>query len=523
MVFVHKGGIALVAASLCILFPPGVITAAVSATPAQTFLGVGGSGAWWPHDLFNFPDSVRQNLSSLLFSQAGLGLSNYRYNIGGGGVNVSNPVRAPETFYVSPGVYNWSADPQGIYFLQQAAAHGVPSLTAFVNSAPAAMTSGHASCNGAFVNGTGLEYGTYIADVISHWRAAGLMIGFISPMNEPDNNFGPSPCGQEGMMVSANQRAEVINGVYSALQTKGLQNTVGILADESSSLSLATSVITTWLPSVIDKARMLLVLHLLQFSILSQVAALVHHTYDFPTDASYLSYVNNVQMLFPGKATWMSEICCSLGSANGAGRGWSGGYDPTIGNALMFAGLVFQSFVLAGEPHYDASPPNYLGYRFWTLVSNQLGCSPLTSATCATTPNDNGWTDGMIYYDPSYATNKNFNLYLTKHFWTYKHFGNFVKPGTQRRPLTGSDVQQWMMAVSTPMTYSVLAMNPNATDSTLSLTFPDAVCALSAFRTSATEDFVTMGAATRPATGAAWLLPLKAMSLTTFTFDRGAC
>ncbi|KAJ6518249.1 glycoside hydrolase [Mycena vitilis] len=467
-----------------------VLAATVSATPAQTFLGIGGSGAWWPHDLFNFPDSVRQNLSSLLFSQAGLGLSNYRYNIGGGGVNVSNPVRAPGTFYVSPGVYNWSADPQGIYFLQQASAHGVPSLTAFVNSAPPAMTSGHASCNGAFVNGTGLAYGTYIADVIFHWRATGLLINFISPMNEPDNNFGRVL--HEGMMVSANQRAEVVNGVYSALQAKGLENTVGILADESSSLSLATSEVSTWLPSVIDKVA-------------------VHHTYDFPTDASYLSYVNNIKARFPGKATWMSEICCSLGSANGAGRGWSGGYDPTIGNALMFAGLVFQSFVLAGEPHYD----------FWTLVSNGIGCSPLTSPTCATTPNANGWTDGMIYYDPNYATNKNFNLYLTKHFYTYKHFGNFVKPGTQRQPLTGPDVQQWMMAVSTPTTYSVLAMNPNATDTTLSLTFPDTVCAVSAFRTSASEDFAAVAAATKPAV--AWLLPLKTMSLTTYIFDRKAC
>ncbi|KAJ7098512.1 glycoside hydrolase [Mycena belliarum] len=481
-------------ASVFVLAPSTAVAAAVSATPAQTFLGVGGSGVWWPHDLFNFPESVRQNLSSLLFSQAGLGLSNYRYNIGGGGVNVSNPVRAPETFYVSAGVYNWSADPQGIYFLKQASAHGVPSLTAFVNSAPAALTSGHASCNGAFVNGTGLAYGTYIADVISHWRAAGLMINFISPMNEPDNNFGPSPCGQEGMMVSANQRAEVINGVYSALQAKGLQNTVGILADESSSLSLATNEAATWLPSVIDK-----------------VAALVHHTYDFPSDASYLAYVNSMKTRFPSKATWMSEICCSLGSANGAGRGWSGGYDPTIGNALMFAGLVFQSFVLAGEPHYD----------FWTLVSNQLGCSPLTSSTCATTPNANGWTDGMIYYDSSYSTTKNYNLYVTKHFWTYKHFGNFVKPGSQRRPLTGSDVQQYMMAVSTPTTYSVLAMNPNSTASTLSLTFPDAVCATGAFRTSAGEDFAAVAVATRPA--GAWLLPLAAMSLTTFTFDRRAC
>ncbi|KAJ7898565.1 hypothetical protein B0H14DRAFT_2557061 [Mycena olivaceomarginata] len=76
-----------------------------SVTPAQSFLGVGGSGVWLPqgHDLFNFPEFVRWNLFSLLFSQTGLGLSNYRYNIGGGSVNVSNPCVPPETFYVASG------------------------------------------------------------------------------------------------------------------------------------------------------------------------------------------------------------------------------------------------------------------------------------------------------------------------------------------------------------------------------------------------------------------------------------
>ncbi|KAJ7443591.1 hypothetical protein B0H11DRAFT_1681412, partial [Mycena galericulata] len=128
------------------------IAATVSSTPAQTFLGIGGSGAWWPHDLFNFPDAVRQNLSALLFSERGLGLTNYRFNVGSGGVGVTNPVRAPDTFYVSPGVYNFSADPQGVYFMQQASAHGFPSVTAFVNSAPSQLTSNHENCGGTFVN-----------------------------------------------------------------------------------------------------------------------------------------------------------------------------------------------------------------------------------------------------------------------------------------------------------------------------------------------------------------------------------
>ncbi|KAJ7825711.1 hypothetical protein B0H13DRAFT_1488316, partial [Mycena leptocephala] len=60
---------------------------------------------------------------------------------GGAGVNVWNPVRAIEAFYVSHGVYNWTADAQGIYFLKQ-----------FVNSALASMMSG-GSCACAFVNG----------------------------------------------------------------------------------------------------------------------------------------------------------------------------------------------------------------------------------------------------------------------------------------------------------------------------------------------------------------------------------
>ncbi|KAF9494160.1 glycoside hydrolase family 5 protein [Pleurotus eryngii] len=454
----------IIASVLSLLIGP-TNGATVSSTPAQTFSGVGGSGAWWPMDLFHFPEAARQNLSDLLFSATGLGLSSYRWNIGGGGVNVSNPVRAPETFYVAPGVYDWNKDAQGVYFLNAAAKRGVPSLTAFVNSAPAPMTAGKTSCNSQFVTGSGAAYGTFLADVLSHFRGQGINISYISPMNEPDSSFGPSPCGQEGMQVVPNQRAEVVRELYKALSAKGLQGTVGILADESSSLSNARNEYASWLPQVIN-----------------QVAALVHHTYDFPSDDSYASYASNVRSLFPGKITWMSEVCCSLGNADGSGRGWSQGYDPTIKNALMFSGMVFQSFLVANEPHYD---------------------------------------DGLIYYDSQYAQNGNFQLYLTKHFWTFKHFGNFVKPGSQRHEITGSDANRSTLAVSTSTTYNIIAMNPGNSDTTLTLTFPDATCAGQAFRTSASEDFATVAGAAR--SGNNWVLSLRAMSLTTFVFNRRSC
>lgn len=95
--------------------------------------------------------------------------------------------RAPETFFVSPGVYNFSADPQGVFFLKKAAQASVPVLTAFVNSAPPDFTSNNRSCGGEIVNASIPGYAQYIADVVGYWRGQGVHITHISPMNEPDD------------------------------------------------------------------------------------------------------------------------------------------------------------------------------------------------------------------------------------------------------------------------------------------------------------------------------------------------
>lgn len=53
--------------------------------PAQTIIGFGASGAWWPDDVVGFSPASRALVARLLFDRsAGLGLSIYRYNIGGG-------------------------------------------------------------------------------------------------------------------------------------------------------------------------------------------------------------------------------------------------------------------------------------------------------------------------------------------------------------------------------------------------------------------------------------------------------
>ncbi|QRW05986.1 glycoside hydrolase family 30 protein [Ceratobasidium sp. AG-Ba] len=467
--------------------------AVVLSAPAQTFAGIGGSGAWWPHDLYQFPDSVRRNLSNLLFSQEGLGLSSYRYNLGGGGLGVSNPVRAPETFYVSKGVYNWSADAQGIYFLKAAAERKVPQLTVFVNSGPRDFTTNGLSCGGLFKNGTEAGYGQYIADTLDHIiHNMNIPVSYLSPFNEPDNSFGPAPCGQEGMQTDPNQRAAVIEGIYAKLAAKGLQNTVGIMADESSSLDRAQSEYPTWLSKVIDK-----------------IAVLCHHTYDFPTDARYQNYVNYAKSIAPTKLTWMSEVCCTMGEADGSGRGWSGGYDPTIRGGLHFATLMMQSFIVAGEAHYD----------FWTLVSNAIGCSPLSNPTCPYSINTDGWQDGLIYYDPDYATNKNYRLYVTKHYWTMKHFGNFLKPGSVRHVVNNTTTA--ILAVESKTTFALIAINAYGNPTTIPVSFQNTALSLKptgVYRTSASEDFASVGLPSY--TNGAWQLNLAPTSLTSWVFSK---
>ncbi|KAJ7625155.1 hypothetical protein B0H17DRAFT_1218879 [Mycena rosella] len=86
------------------------------------------------------------------------------------------------------------------------------------------------------------HYGTYLADALAHWLAAGISIAYMPPMNEPDNDFGPAPCGQESPRTGARRPS----GLSTALEPTA----VGILADELSALAHARAVDGASLPTI---------------------------------------------------------------------------------------------------------------------------------------------------------------------------------------------------------------------------------------------------------------------------------
>ena len=65
--------------------------ATVSAAAAQTMAGFGASGDWWVNPVQYFPAGAQQHIANLLFTRQGLALSQYRYNIGGGGAGADVP------------------------------------------------------------------------------------------------------------------------------------------------------------------------------------------------------------------------------------------------------------------------------------------------------------------------------------------------------------------------------------------------------------------------------------------------
>ena len=94
------------------------------------------------------------------------------------------------------------------------------------------------------------------------------------------------------MEVTPQQRAAVVNTLRTALDAQGLQS-VGIIADESSSAGNFLPEAAQWIPQVQAGG----------------LAAVCHHQYGFDSDAT-VAEMGAVGRNLSGVETWFTEICC---------------------------------------------------------------------------------------------------------------------------------------------------------------------------------------------------------------------
>ena len=173
-------------------------------TTYQTLESFGASGCWWSQymGLWDAPyndtgRTVREQIATLLYDRNfGIGLTNYRYNLGAGSADSGNGVysdvhRRAQSFETAPGEYDWGKDEGAVWFLQKVTELGAKEVVLFCGSPLERLT-----INGTaqMLQGQGKSnidpenyaaWAVYCCDVAEHFIEMGVPVKFISPINEP--------------------------------------------------------------------------------------------------------------------------------------------------------------------------------------------------------------------------------------------------------------------------------------------------------------------------------------------------
>ncbi len=180
----------------------------------QEITGWGTSAAWWAQIAGNSENA--EELAKLLYSEEGLGLNIYRYNVGGGEKDnpdtrlPGNEWRATESFLVyneetGEYEYDWTQDAAAQKMLDLSLSYGcIDTVVLFANSPHYSMTeSGSAAgsydentCN--LKDGCADDFAEYMCDIAEYFIGKGVPVKYISPINEPQWTWGGGWVGQEG-------------------------------------------------------------------------------------------------------------------------------------------------------------------------------------------------------------------------------------------------------------------------------------------------------------------------------------
>jgi len=211
----------------------------------QTIHSFGASDAWSAKFVGNWANLAKKNqIADYLFSldadsagnPKGIGLSLWRFNIGAGSYEqgdssgIADDYRREECFQNPDGTYNWSKQQGQQWFLNAAKQRGVKYLLGFACSPPVYMTANGKAC------GTGSpqfnlgssrfpDYADFLAQVCKHFQATGTPLDYLSPVNEPQWNWGTAN-NQEGTAASNTDIANFVKILGTDLQTNGVNTRV---------------------------------------------------------------------------------------------------------------------------------------------------------------------------------------------------------------------------------------------------------------------------------------------------------
>ncbi len=204
----------------------------------QEITGWGTSACWWAQAAGESENA--EELTKLFFSKEGLGLNVFRYNIGAG--EKENPDsrlsrdswRSTESFLVyneetETYEYDWNQDAAARKILDLALSYGcVDTVVLFANSPHYSMTVSGQATGGYTPAKSNLrkdaydEYVDYFLDITEHFIEIGVPVKYISPINEPQWDWGGSWVGQEGCHYELNEVVELAKKFALQIKERGL-------------------------------------------------------------------------------------------------------------------------------------------------------------------------------------------------------------------------------------------------------------------------------------------------------------
>ncbi|WP_297097003.1 glycoside hydrolase family 30 protein [uncultured Draconibacterium sp.] len=383
----------------------------------QAIHNFGASDAWSCQFVGNWPEEQKNKIADLLFSleekedgsPAGIGLSCWRFNIGGGSADqagdtkISDPWREAECFLQEDATYDWNKQKGQRWFLRAAKERGVEDFIGFVNSPPVWLTKNkRANSDGG--NSTNLlsenfdKYSRFLIDVTKNIKKnEGVLFDYLSPVNEPQWDWKD---GQEGSPWTNSEVAEICKIIGNDLKKAGLSTKIEI--SEAGQLN-------HFYEKANDVERGLQVEDFFSpesENYVGNVPNMAHkiagHSYFTTTNDSVLNAVrskvkNEINKVDPQLEFWMSEFCV-LGNNDGF---TGNGRDLGMETALFVANVI----------HADLTIANASAWHWWLAIS----------------PYD--FKDGLVYIDKSETDG---NFYESKLLWTLGNYARFIRPGARR-------------------------------------------------------------------------------------------
>lgn len=390
-------------------------------------------------------DDVKQDVTKKLFSQQfdangnpeGIGLSNWRVNVGGGSANLGDASKVPEKerrteCYLSPdGSYDWTRSAGQQYFMQRAKDFGCSDFTLFSSSIPYYFTkngnvyaeAGETGCNLKDDNFD--DFAEFLATVGTHFADAGYNIKYISPLNEPQYDW---TAGAEGSPWQNANIAHIAREINTSLQNR--HSNIKILLAEAGSWDCsytgsgrANNQITDFFDSA-------------STDYIGNLPSLekAYGAHSYWTHSTNYNITNSRSKSWDvakryGIKTFQTEWSL-LGDAPSTDTGFPASYDAaTYMDLAMFMAKLIQC---------DLTVTNVSSWSYWTAFGAEQYGSKSRYYMIRLIPRDGDYGD-MQYSGKAVAS---------KNLWVLGNYSFFIRPNYKRIAMSGASEMNGLLGSS---------------------------------------------------------------------------